>query len=48
MTDWDEFMEPNSGRKFYYNAKVTPIDSYRGFQKSENLLITFRKLLTYA
>ena len=22
MTDWDEFMEPNSGRKFYYNAKV--------------------------
>ena len=26
MTDWDEFMEPNSGRKFYYNAKVTPVD----------------------
>ena len=26
MTDWDEFMEPNSGRKFYYNAKVTPDD----------------------
>jgi len=22
MTDWDEFMEPNSGRKFYYNAKT--------------------------
>ena len=33
MTDWDEFMEPNSGRKFYYNAKVTPIDCYRRFQK---------------
>ena len=26
MTDWDEFMEPNSGRKFYYNAKVAPLD----------------------